>query len=158
MNLSKAFDCVSHGLLTAKLNAYGLNLDALQIIRSYLANRKQRIKMNCSYSKWEKIKIGVPQGLVLRPLLYNIFITEIFWFVNHAKICNYADDNLQLSFTCHRDLNTVITQLEEDCSVIVKWFSDNLLKFNDEKCHLMVFGDKSTETRITFRNPKLKGK
>ena len=56
MDLSKASDCVSHGLLLAKLNAYGLNFDALQLIRSYLTNRKQRVKINSSYSKWEKIK------------------------------------------------------------------------------------------------------
>ena len=56
MDLSKAFDCVNHGLLLAKLSAYGLNLDALQLIKSYLTNRKQRVKINSSYSKWEKVK------------------------------------------------------------------------------------------------------
>ena len=62
MDLSKAFDCVNHGLLLAKLSAHGLNSDALQLIRSYLTNRKQRVKINSSYSAWEQIKMGVPQG------------------------------------------------------------------------------------------------
>ena len=154
MDLSKAFDCVNHGLLLAKLSAYGLNLDALQLIKSYLTNRKQRVKINSSYSKWEKVKIGVPQGSVLGPLLYNIFINDIFSFANHAQICNYADDTTV--FACHSDLGIVIRQLENDCSVIVKWFSDNYLKLNDEKCHLMIFGDKGTEIKIKIGNSEIK--
>ena len=120
MDLSKAFDGVSHGLLLAKQNAYGLNFDALQLHGSYLTNRKQRVKINSSYSKWEKIKIGVPQESVLRPLLYNIFINDIFWFANYAKICNYADDITV--FACHSDFEIVIRQLEDDCFMIVNWF------------------------------------
>ena len=74
-------------------------------------------------------------------------------FVNHTKICNYADDTT--IFACHPDLDTIIRQLEEDSSVIVKWFSDNFLKLNDDKCHLMIFGDKSTETTVTIGNSKI---
>ena len=96
----------------------------------------------------------MPQGSVLGALLYNIFINDIFWFVNHAKICNYADDTTV--FACHSEFDIVIRQLEDDCSVIVKWFSDNLLKLNDEKSHLMVFGDKSTETTIKIGNSEIK--
>ena len=151
MDLSKAFDCVNHGLLLAKLSAYGLNLDALQLIKSYLTNRKQRVKINSSYSKWETVRIGVPQGSVLGPLLYNLFIIDIFSFATHAQICNYADDTADNS-----DLVIVIRQLENDCSVIVKWFSDNHLKLNDEKCHLMIFGDKGTEIKIKIGNSEIK--
>ena len=69
MDLSKAFDCVNHGLLIAKLNAYGLNMDALQLIRSYLSKRQLRVKINSSFSDWKEIKIGVLQGSVLGSLL-----------------------------------------------------------------------------------------
>ena len=72
MDLLNAFDCVDHALPLAKLSGYGLNLGGLQLIRSYLTNRKQREKIGCSYSKWEDIEIGVPQGSVLEPLLYNV--------------------------------------------------------------------------------------
>ena len=150
MDLSKAFDCVNHGLLIAKLSAYGLNKDALQLIRSYLSNRLQRVKINNSFSDWKEIKIGVPQGSVLGPLLFNVFINDIFWFVHRTKICNYADDTT--IFACHPDLDTIIKQLEEDSSVIVKWFSDNFLKLNDDKCHLMIFGEKSTEATVSIGN------
>ena len=150
MDLSKAFDCVNHGLLIAKLSAYGLNKDALQLIRSYLSNRQQRVKINSSFSDWKEIKIGVPQGSVLGPLLFNVFVNDIFWFVHRTKICNYAGDTT--IFASHPDLDTIIKQLEEDSSVIVKWFSDYFLKLNDDKCHLMIFGEKSTEATVSIGN------
>ena len=153
MNLSKAFDCVNHGLLIAKLSAYGLNLDALQLIRSYLSNRQQRVKINSSFSDRQEIKIGIPQESVLGPLLFNIFINDIFSFANRTKICNYADDTT--IFACHRDLDTIIKQLEEDSSMIVKWFSGNFLKLNDDECHPMIFVDKSTEATVTIGNSKI---
>ena len=102
----------------------------------------------------EHRKIGVPQGSVLGTILCNIFVNDISCFANHAKICNYADDTTV--FACHPDLRTVIRQSEDDCSVIGKWFSDNLLKLNDEKCHLMVFGDKSTEATTKIGNSEIK--
>ena len=150
VDLSKGFHCANHGLLSANLSAYELNSDALQLIRSYLTNRIQRVKINRSYSTW--VQIGVPQGPVLGALLYNIFINDIFCFPNHTKICNYADDTTV--FTCHSDLGIVIRQLEDNCSVIVKWFSD-LLKLSDEKCHLIVFGDKNTEITIKIGNAEV---
>ena len=71
--LSKAFDCLNHELLTAKLNAYGFSLPALRLINDYLSNRKQRTKIENTYSTWLDIIFGVPQGSILGPLLFNVF-------------------------------------------------------------------------------------
>ena len=78
MDLSKAFDCLNHELLIAKLIAYGFSPNALRLIHSCLSERKQWVKINGSFSTWRETIIGVPQGSVLGPLLLNIYLNDLF--------------------------------------------------------------------------------
>ena len=154
MDLSKALDSVDHNHLLAKLNAYGINLVALQLLRNYLSKRYQRVKVNSTFSDWKELSFGVPQGSVLGPLLFNIFVNDTFLFVRCTNICNYADDTT--IFACHPTLETIIRQLETDGTLVAKWFSDNFLKLNDDKCHLMTFGNKCSKATVTIISSAIK--
>ena len=122
-DLSKAFDCLNHNLLLAKLNAYGFDNSSLNFIGSYLKERKQRTKVGQSYSTWNELKFGVPQGSILEPFLFNIFLNDIFYFIENSKIANYADDNT--AYTTNETLDGLLQTLEGETSILLKWFQDN---------------------------------
>ena len=104
LDLSKAFDCLPHKLLLCKLHAYGVSRDACDLLCSYLTNRTQRVKISTVKSDWVKLIKGVPQGSVLGPMLFNVFINDLTYVVENAcPLYNYADDNT-LGFW-HNDLD-----------------------------------------------------
>ena len=140
MDLSKAFDTLNHDLLIAKLHAYGLSRTSLKLLKSYLSNRFQRTKINSSFSSWSKLALGVPQGSVLGPLLFNIYINDLFYITNQTEVCNYADDTT--FHACDLDLQNLIRRLEHDSIIAVEWFESNYMKLNQDKCHLIISGHK----------------
>ena len=109
IDLSKTFDCLSHELIIAKLNAYGFSLAAIKLVQSYLSKRRQRIKINQSYSSWEEILSGVPQGSMLGPMLFNIFLSDLFLVVKDVNFASYADDNT--IYQSGRNVDDVINDL-----------------------------------------------
>ena len=147
-DLSKAFDVIPHGLLIAKLSAYGCNFSTLSSVYDYLSNRLQRVKINNCRSNWSLIKKGVPQGSVLGPILFNIFINDIFMFVEKCNIYNYADDNL-LSCTSN-SLESLKLYLEKDVKNLLAWFECNGMKANPDKFQLISFGVKNNLNDISI--------
>ena len=114
MDLTKAFDCLPHSLLLGKLSAYGLSDKSCSLVSNYLSNRKQQVKLEPHYSEWADIVRGVPQCSILGPLLFNVFINDIFHFLDKSSLYNYADDNT-LSYA-HSNSVTLIHTLQQDCT------------------------------------------
>ena len=114
-DLSKAFDCIPHDLIIAKLEAYGFHIDALKLNHDYLSNRKQRLRFNDAYSSWKEIFYGVPQGSILGPLLFNIHLCDLFCFLEDLDIARYADDTT--IYTVSEKKESVIRALETSSSL-----------------------------------------
>ena len=133
MDLSKAFDTLDHSLLLAKLEAYGFDSLSLEFMKNYPTNRKQRCKVGNCFSVWRKITSGVPQGFILTPLLFNIFINDILLFAKNSILCNYADVNTQL--------DRVINNLQTDFHNLKVWFYNKFLVLNPKKCNFMILGN-----------------
>ena len=153
-DLSKAFDCINHDLMIAKLQAYGFSKSALVYINNYLKNRFQRTKVNNTFSEWSGINSGIPQGSILGPLLFNIYVNDLFYFLDEKKVTNYADDNTP--YEIDKFLNDVITQLEGNISILSIWFTDNYFKMNADKCHLLVLKHKD-EMKINVHDKFING-
>ena len=88
MDLSKAFDTINHDLLLAKLKAYGFSKQALSFMCSYLKNRRQRVQINNKFSSLKEVMTGVPQGYIDYPLLFNLFINDLFLFICFSALSN----------------------------------------------------------------------
>ena len=84
---------IPHDLLIGKIKAYGLDNGSLNLLLDYLSFGKQRTKVGSAYSKWSKIRCGIPQGSILGPLLFNIFINDMFMIIKRSDICCFVDDN-----------------------------------------------------------------
>ena len=136
MDLSKAFDTINHELLIAKLEAYGFGDNALETMHSYLSDRWQRTKVNSSFSTWRELLCGVPQGSVLGPILFNIYLNDLFYEL--YEVCNFADDTTL--YACDIDLGNVLNQLEDNAHTAIIWFENNYMKLNESKCHFLFSG------------------
>ena len=132
MDLSKAFDTLNHDLLIAKLGAYGFETDALRYMKSYLKNRKQRVRVNKTFSEWERITTGVPQGSILGPLLFNIFLNDLFLFISNSSLSNYADDNTLYTFG--DNLKKIKDNLRNSFDAVHQWFYEHYMQENVILC------------------------
>ena len=148
MDLSKAFDCLPHDILLSKLAAYGLSSQSVKLLENYLTGRKQQIKLQGVVSAWQILQNGVPQGSIMGTLLFNIFINDIFYFIEHGTLYNYADDNT-LSYA-DQDYNTLINVLETESSILIEWFNFNCMQANRDKFQAIAVGKKTYAKEPVF--------
>ena len=123
MGLSKAFDCIPHDLLIAKMHAYGFSIDSLKIFFSYLKGRKQNVKINNTYSVFQVLLCGVPQRSILGPILFNIFTNDLLLCIKNAELHNFADEK---TISCtEKSLEELIKNLTSESEKAVQRKRDN---------------------------------
>ena len=138
--VSNTYDCLPHDLLIAKLEAYGFDNNSLHLLYNYLTNRKQRVNIGSYFSEWLAILIGVPQGSILGPILFNLFLNDLFLFIEETQICNFADDNTV--YSCEKTIEQVALKLEHDIPRVLNWLKYNSMVANPAKFQVMFLGIK----------------
>ena len=119
IDFRKAFDCVQHPVLIQKLNKLGFNMTVINWICSYLSNRQQRVYANETYSSFQGITQGVPQGSVLRPLFYIVYANDLVNKVDNCGIDLYADDTVL--YTANKDFSESVKKLQVDIDNLAEW-------------------------------------
>ena len=148
MDLSKAYDCLPHDLLLAKLSAYGFDESAIALIANYLSNRYQRVKIGSTFSSYLEILRGVPQGSILGPLLFNLFINDLMFFIQETEVCNFADDTT--IYSCSPNYEEATQKLSNDTHLVLNWFRINSMAANPGKFQIMFLGLNIDNNKITF--------
>ena len=150
LDLSKAFDCVVHSILLAKLPYYGIRGSSLAWLTNYLQDRHQRVFVHNVYSEWGRITHGVPQGSVLGPLLFCLHINDLSSCIQNCKIHMFADDtSIQCSSSSVVDIEH---SLQKDLNAVQAWMNANKLKLNLAKTFVMLIG---TRQRVCAQRVKL---
>ena len=148
MDLSKAFDCIPHDLLIAKLHAYGFDRKALKQIFSYLKGRRQAVKLNGVYSTFLTLLAGVPQGSILGPILFNIFINDIFLFIHDCNLHGYADDQTISAFA--DTLQNLKIKLCAGADIAIEWMEINKMIVNPSKFQGIVLSKSKKTIKTIF--------
>ena len=155
MGLSKAYDCVNHDLIIAKLEAYGVGENSLRLIQNYLSQRQQRVKVGSSFSEWLEIILEIPQGSILGPIHFNFFINDLLLFIKETDICNFADDTTL--YACGKELDTISFKIEIETNRAMQWLKDNEMVANPSKFQLMFLSKyKNIEKNMSFDGKTIK--
>ena len=150
LDLSKAFDTVPHDILLHKLENYGVRGIAGGLIASYLSNRKQFVSINGINSSMSDMTIGVPQGSVLGPLLFLIYINDLPSCTSKLNSILFADDTTL--YTSSKDVNHLCADLSSELLLVEEWLLSNRLTLNTKKTYYMIFSQRRvpTDTRVTI--------
>ena len=115
---------------------------------SYLKNRRQRVQINNKFSSLKEVIAGVPQGSIDGPLLFNVFINDLFLFICFSTLSNYADDNNL--FATGTDIQLINEMLLSDFMAVKNWFYENVMILNPGKCHFMSVGKDTCDKDVFY--------
>ena len=146
LDLSKAFDTISHNILLSKMEHYGIRGVALDWFKNYLTNRSQFVEYNGHISKIKTINTGMPQGSILGPLGFIIYVNDIPNSVPDLSFILFADDTS--AFTSHQNINTLNNIINSGISKLSLWFMANKLSLNPTKTNVMLFGTRNKISNI----------
>ena len=131
------FDCLPHSLLIVKVHAYGFNKTSTEYLKDYLKDRKLKIKIYKMFSNWRNIVHGVPQGSILGPLIFTVFLYNIFLFKPNINLVSYADDSTLFAMGGSSELE-VVNEIKSAVESLTWWFQNNCMKVNADKFHLLL--------------------
>ena len=146
MDLSKAFNCVPHNLLIAKLSAYSVDENLLMYLYSYLSNRKQCVRINNVHSSFQNVISGVPQESIVGPTLFNCFFNNFFYFIDKASVHNFADDNFLSAF--ESNIKNLKLILESESKTAISWFQSNEMIVNLGKFQGIIINKKKQDHTV----------
>ncbi len=146
IDLKKAFDTVHHDLLIEKLSRYGIRNSELSWFKDYLNNRSQVVQYENSFCKPSKISTGVPQGSVLGPLLFILFINDLPNCIVKCSILMYADGTV-LFFSAKRP-EVIESTLNSQLAILNDWLQNNLLFLNVKKTEVVLFGTSGNLAKV----------
>jgi hypothetical protein len=154
MDLTKAFDTINHSILLQKLQYYGIRNNALSLLDSYLTNRKQYVEIDNIQSEFSNISTGVPQGSILGPLLFTIYINDISSSSEIFQTISYADDTTLLISLSQKNGETdpPAETLNIELKKYIDWLQLNALSLNIDKTNCMIF----SSYKRSFTHPKIK--
>ena len=151
IDLKKAFDTVEHDILIHKLEHYGIRGPTLSVIRSYLTDRSQCVEIRNTFSKYIPIKHGVPQGSVLGPLLFIIYINDLHRSLENSTAIHFADDTSLVC--CNKSIKKLNRNVNRDLALLVHWLRANKISLNTSKTELILFRStrKTLTKKLNFR-------
>ena len=141
-------------MLTTRLMAYDSDSNSVTFMKKYLTNRLQRGKINNSFSEWEKVLNSVLQLPILGPLLFNIFLDNIFLSLRKCHLVNYA--NGSTLYTSDKSISNIMNSLSHDFTILSKWFYHNFMVLNTDKFFFMSLGVDEHPTNLVCANKTLK--